>query len=376
MVSTEKFYETLVNHGIGFFTGVPDSLLSNLCACITDKATDDNHVTAANEGGAIAAAAGYHLATGKYGLVYMQNSGLGNTVNPLISLADPLVYKIPMLLVIGWRGEEGVPDEPQHKKQGLITIGLLETMGIPYLILSDDDESAEAEVKRAHETVAKEGRAFAIIVRKGTFSSYEKKTTDGSGFSLTREGALEIVIGSMSESAVTVSTTGKLSREAFELREKKGEGHSRDFLTVGSMGHASQIALGIALVKPKREIFCLDGDGAAIMHLGGWGIIGQYGPKNFTHILFNNEVHDSVGGQNTAASTMDFVAIAKACGYKEALLATTEEELRDALAKLDKIDGPKFLEIKVKPGSREKLGRPTTTPIQNKDAFMEFLRKG
>jgi len=373
MISPEYFCELLSRHDIGFFSGVPDSLLKNLCAYLTDHVSPDRNIIAANEGGAIGLAAGHYLATGSIPVVYMQNSGEGNAVNPLMSLTDMEVYNIPVLLIIGWRGEPGVHDEPQHVKQGKVTIPLLETMGIRHEIMSDDEALLAEQTERAVSYMKSTGEAFALVVRKGTFSSYSLQHDVADESSLSREEAIRLVAASMDESAVCVSTTGKISRELFEYREASGEGHGRDFLTVGSMGHASQIALGIALSRPERKVYCFDGDGAVIMHMGGLGIIGSLAPKNYYHILFNNGVHDSVGGQPTVGFMIDIPRIASACGYKTVLSVDNAEELTASLQSLFQRCAPVFLEIKVKKGARENLGRPTTTPAENKRALMSFL---
>ena len=291
MIQPQAFIEKLRQGGVEFFAGVPDSLLKNLCAYITDNVSRENNIIAANEGGAVALAAGYYLATGKTGCVYMQNSGEGNAVNPLLSLMDAEVYRMPLLLVIGWRGEPGVHDEPQHVKQGKVTLSLLETMGIPYAVL---DENWEGQVVEALRVIQETNGIYALIVRKGTFEEYMLQRESLSSLPLSREEAIQIVVDKLKKDDIVVSTTGMISRELFEYREAKGQGHAHDFLTVGSMGHASQIALGIALQKPKRRVVVFDGDGAMLMHMGGMAIIGDYCPKNLVHIVFNNGAHDSV----------------------------------------------------------------------------------
>ena len=273
-----------------------------------------------------------------------------------------------MVLMIGWRGEPGVHDEPQHVKQGEVTLALLDAMQIPYIILEDVNQ-IPAQVALAMERKA----PTAIVIRTGTFGSYKLKNARTNDNPLSREEAMKLVIDHLHDSDVIVSTTGKLSRELFEYREAKQQGHGHDFLTVGSMGHSSSIALGIALEKPQRRVFCFDGDGAFIMHTGALGIVASMNPKNFFHILFNNNAHESVGGQPTIGYELDAVTMAKASGYKQAFRATTKQEITDALAQLEHTEGPVLLELRVKIDSREDLGRPTTTPIENKNAFMEEL---
>lgn len=374
MIQPKDFIETLRAGGVEFFAGVPDSLLKNLCAYITDNVARENNIIAANEGGAVALAAGFHLATGKTGCVYMQNSGEGNAVNPLLSLMDADVYKMPLLMVIGWRGEPGVHDEPQHVKQGKVTLALLETMGIPYAVL---DESWESQVTEALQTIREANGVYALVVRKGTFEDYKLQKQDASEWELGREEAIQIVAGMLREDDIVVSTTGMISRELFEYREAKGQGHAHDFLTVGSMGHASQIALGIALQKPNRRVIVFDGDGALLMHMGGMAIIGDYNPKNLVHIVFNNGAHDSVGGQPTVGQKIDVEAVAKAVGYVDVISVDNQMSLMAAMNHVNNavIDGVSLINVNVRKGNRKDLGRPTTTPQQNKEALMKELEK-
>lgn len=373
MIECSTFYNMLTARGISFFTGVPDSLLKDFCAYITDHVSDDRHVIAANEGGAVALAAGYYLATGRIGLVYMQNSGQGNAINPLISLVDPDVYSIPVLLLIGWRGEPGIKDEPQHAKQGKITLQILQTLDIPYRVLPENIEEASICLDDLLAEMSIQKRPAALVVKKGIFDSYKLRRVAKDISPLFREHAIQTIVDSLNNMDIVVSTTGHISRELYEYREKRGHNHSRDFLTVGSMGHASQIAMGIALVKPKRKVFCLDGDGAALMHLGATAIIGSRKLNNFKHVILNNAAHDSVGGQATVAKDVSFTKIALACGYKSAWLAETKDELKNLLPVLRESQGPTLLEIRVKKGARKDLGRPKKTPQENKSAFMDFL---
>lgn len=377
MVEVKEFYNELLNNDISFFTGVPDSLLKSFCAYIKDNVSCEKNIVSANEGNAIGLASGYYLGTRKIGLVYMQNSGLGNAVNPLASLADKLVYSIPMLLVIGWRGEPNKKDEPQHKKQGLITTETLDMLEIKYDIFDEatNNNEMKLKIKKAYSYMMKNNEPYALVIKKDTFDEYKLKNNISFDFEMTREEAIEIVVSNMKKNSVAVSTTGMASRELFELREKYKENHNRDFLTVGSMGHASQIGLGIALGNKDKDVYCIDGDGALLMHLGGLAIIGNQEPKNFRHILINNGAHDSVGGQETVGFKIDTLAIAKACGYKECYSCSTKADLLNLSEKITNVEGPVLLEIKVKKGARKNLGRPTTTPIENKEAFMKFLDK-
>ena len=374
MILPSHLFDELKSRDVDFYTGVPDSLLKNLCAYITDNLPPSQHIIAANEGGAVALAAGYHLATGRIPVVYMQNSGLGNTVNPLMSLTDKLVYNIPVLLIIGWRGEPGVKDEPQHLKQGIVTLPLLETLGIKHEVLVDDESLLHDQVERAVTHMRETGEAFGLVVRKGTFDTYKAQSKHVSELSLSRERAIELITGTVSSNDVIVSTTGKISRELFEYRAAMQQGHQQDFLTVGSMGHASQIALGIAINRPERNVYCFDGDGATIMHTGNMAIIGTVAPSNYYHIVFNNGAHDSVGGQPTVGLKVNFPAVASALGYKTVISVDNEADLINQLKGLTNNPAPLLLEVKVKKGAREDLGRPTTTPIQNKQALMDFLK--
>ena len=375
MISPKFFIDTLGSYGIDFFAGVPDSLLKNICAYIADNKDAKHNVIAANEGAAVGLAAGYHLATGKIGVVYMQNSGEGNIINPLASLTDKEVYNIPVLLLIGWRGRPGVHDEPQHVKQGKVTTGILNTMGINFDVLCKEEDKAAKQIAKAVKTMRETGEVYALVIEKDTFEDYKLQSVEKNDLTMSREEAIQTVAAALDAKDVIVSTTGMISRELFEYRAQKGGGHERDFLTVGSMGHASQIALGIAMEKDDRKVWCFDGDGATIMHMGSMAIVASKSPANYVHVVFNNGAHDSVGGQPTVGLKIDLPAIAKAVGYRGALSADSKETLVAALEKLKGMQGPVLLDVKVKKGNRKDLGRPTTTPIENKNALMEFLRK-
>jgi len=362
MVDADKFYDCLKSENVSFFVGVPDSLLKELCACIGESS---DNIVAANEGNAIALATGYHLATGKIGLVYLQNSGLGNVINPLASLVD--VYNIPMLLVIGWRGEK--KDEPQHVKQGGITLKLLDLLQIPYYVVG---KNYDTQIRNALGYARKMSTPFALVVKEGAFKPYRSSDTKSQDSyrqtDMSREVALKCVVDLLQDEDIIVSCTGKLSRELCEYR---GEG--KDFLTVGSMGHCSQIALGIALKKPERNVYCFDGDGSVIMHMGALAIIGSMNPKNFVHIIFNNGAHDSVGGQPTAGFDIDFCSIARACGYKQAFRVSSIGGIKQ---KFDRLGGGAcLLEVRVGKGARKDLGRPKMSPVQRKRVFERFVRK-
>lgn len=373
MIAPKFFIDKLKDCGIDFYAGVPDSLLKNICAYISDNILSANNIITANEGGAIALAAGYYLATNKIGCVYMQNSGQGNIVNPLASLTDKEAYNIPVLLLIGWRGKPGEHDEPQHIKQGKITTGLLNVMGINYDVLSKDETKAQKQIEKAVDIMKTTNEVYALIVEKDTFDTYTLQNTVKTSFAMSREEAIKKVAQEAANDVI-ISSTGMISRELFEHRESVNQGHEHDFLTVGSMGHASQIALGVALAKPDRKIWCFDGDGAMIMHTGSMAIVGNKAPKNYIHVVFNNGAHDSVGGQPTVGLEIDMPAIAYAMKYKYVVSVDTANDLDDILKNIRNIEGPIFIEVKIKKGNRKDLGRPTTTPIQNKISLMQYLK--
>jgi len=374
-IKPADFFKKLTSHGVEFFTGVPDSLLKEFCLCIDDSIVGDKHIIAANEGNAVALAAGYYLAQKSIPLVYMQNSGLGNAINPLLSLCDSDVYSIPLLVLVGWRGEPGVKDEPQHIKQGKVQLELLKALDIPYKIISQNDNQFAMQISNGVEIAKTENRPVVFLIKKGTFEKYTTEIEKSPIQCMKREEALEIILRNLDDNAIVVSTTGKTSREIFEIREKNGQSHEQDFLTVGSMGHCSAIALGIALAKPLRQVVCIDGDGAMLMHLGSLTSIAILKPKNFRHILMNNEVHESVGGQKTAAKELDMTAIVNSLGSSKIFNAETPADLEQKFIDFVSCPGPSFLEVKIQSGSRENLGRPTIKPVDNKENFMKFLEK-
>jgi len=374
-IKPADFFKKLTSHGVEFFTGVPDSLLKEFCLCIDDSIVGDKHIIAANEGNAVALAAGYYLAQKSIPLVYMQNSGLGNAINPLLSLCDSDVYSIPLLVLVGWRGEPGVKDEPQHTKQGKVQLELLKALDIPYKIISQNDNQFAMQISNGVEIAKTENRPVVFLIKKGTFEKYTTEIEKSPIQCMKREEALEIILRNLDDNAIVVSTTGKTSREIFEIREKNGQSHEQDFLTVGSMGHCSAIALGIALAKPLRQVVCIDGDGAMLMHLGSLTSIAILKPKNFRHILMNNEVHESVGGQKTAAKELDMTAIVNSLGSSKIFNAETPADLEQKFIDFVSCPGPSFLEVKIQSGSRENLGRPRIKPVDNKENFMKFLEK-
>lgn len=357
-----------------FFTGVPDSLLKPLCDYLFVKfGTQNRHIVAANEGNAVGIAAGYYFATGKPPIVYLQNSGEGNIVNPVASLLNERVYGVPCVFVVGWRGEPNVPDEPQHIFQGMITVKLLEDLEITSFVLGKDNTQKEVDefCSRACKLTS-EGKSVAFVIKKGALESTEKAEFKN-GYSMTREEVIRQIVATSGDDVI-VSTTGKASRELFEIREANKEGHKRDFLTVGSMGHSSSVALGVALNRPERRVWCIDGDGAVLMHMGAMSVIGAQNPSNFVHVVINNGAHESVGGMPTALSQSDLFKVAEGCGYRRLYRVSNYEELSAALNEIKTHREFTFLEAYCAIGSRADLGRPTTTAKQNKEAFMEFLR--
>ncbi len=370
-VDTEEFYVELQNNGFDFFTGVPDSLLKSFCGCVFDKTPKDRNIIAANEGSAFAMACGYHISSQRYGVVYMQNSGMGNVINPLLSLADSEVYSIPLLMIIGWRGRPGEHDEPQHVKQGKVTCDILDMLGVPYFVL--DESEWRTQLHDLASVMKKDNRAVALVIKKGTFGDYPFCSIDASA-QLTREEALEIILDRIHEDDFVVSTTGKTSREVFEMRERHGQRHCNDFLTVGSMGHTGSLAFGMAL-GTTCNIWCIDGDGSFLMHMGSIPVIAQNAPSNFRYILNNNGAHESVGGQPTIAQDIDVVGILRASGFEYVFEAKDKEEITRALDAMKELE-KSALVLTTHQGSREDLGRPTIPPIENKIAMMsEFQQK-
>ena len=358
-----------------FFTGVPDSQLRPLCDYLVNTyGISDKHVIAANEGNAVALAAGYHLATGKVPVVYMQNSGIGNVINPVASLMNDKVYGIPCLFIVGWRGEPGIHDEPQHIYQGEVTVKLLEDMDIRTFIIGKDTTEAELSAKMEEfKGLLANGKQVALVVRKGALE-YSEKVKYANTNQMTREDIIRHIVDATGEDPI-VSTTGKASRELFEIREANGQGHGYDFLTVGSMGHSSSIALGVAMQKPNKKVWIIDGDGAVLMHMGGMAVLGANAPKNVVHVVINNGAHETVGGMPTVAASVDLVKVAEGCGYSYAVSVNSFEDLDRELRNAKERNSLSLIEVKCSIGARDDLGRPTTTAMQNKIAFMNALEK-
>lgn len=377
MISPKAFHSALVAQGVDFFVGVPDSLLKEFCAYVDAALPPEKHVIAANEGSAVALAAGHHLATGNIAVTYLQNSGLGNTINPLLSLADREVYSIPMIVLIGWRGAPGVADEPQHIKQGRVTPALLDAMEIPYRTLDGDAVAAGEAATWAAETARASEGPVALLVQKGAFAKTEEKRVEEVSRPdlLAREQAIALITDRLPSSSTVVATTGMISRELYEQRVANAQDRSTDFLTVGSMGHASQIALGIARARPLEDVVCIDGDGSVLMHMGGMATIGTTTAGNLFHIVLNNGAHDSVGGQPTVAFDISLTEIARACGYGAVEGPVDDVEgIEEHVDRMAQMPGRRFLEVRVAKGSRADLGRPKESPLENKAAFVARLR--
>ena len=356
MLDQKKVFETLAAHRITYFAGVPDSYLNGFCNYALANCGKQNVITA-NEGNAIALAAGHYLATKEIPLVYMQNSGEGNAVNPLASLADKGVYAIPMILLIGWRGQGNTePNHPQHRLQGEITTSILDILHIPYTVLEDDDAKFAESVAQAAEYCAETRGVYAFVVPKGVMADPDKPNNVDDTYPMSREEAIEIILDHLPADTVYSATTGRATRELFFLREKRGETKTHDFLNVGSMGHASSVALGIALEKPERHVVVLDGDSAAMMHLGAMTMLSKLSVPNFMHVVLNNGAHESVGGQPSAGHLVDFTKIAEACGYATVGHAVTcEKELIDAIEKLKNCDKASFIDCRIHKGLSRKL---------------------
>ena len=370
-MKVEDFVDVL---SCDFYTGVPDSQLKALCNYLMNTYGIDknHHIIAANEGNCTALAAGYHLSTGKIPVVYMQNSGEGNIINPVASLLNDKVYAIPCIFVIGWRGEPGIHDEPQHIYQGQITCDLLDLMDIENFVI--DKETSVDELKnqmKKYSSILDEGKNVAFVIGKNALT-YDEKVEYKNDNEMIREEIIRHIVDVSGEDPI-VSTTGKASRELFEIREANGQSHKYDFLTVGSMGHSSSIALGVAINKPDERIWCIDGDGAVLMHMGSMGVVANVNPDNFIHIVINNGAHETVGGMPTVASNMNLVEIAKACGYSYAVTVDNFDDLDSELNKVKDLNKLCFIEVKCSIGARDDLGRPTTTAIENKENFMKYL---
>jgi phosphonopyruvate decarboxylase len=374
MLNQERVFQTLSDQGVTFFTGVPDSYLNGFCNYALAHCGDRN-VIAANEGNAVGIAAGHYFATRELPLVYMQNSGMGNTINPLASLADKDVYAVPMLLLIGWRGQgDTEPNHPQHKLQGEITPTLLEVMHIPYAVLEDDDDRFAEIVREAADYCRTTRRPYGLIAPKGVMAASEKANDVDDSYPMSREEAIEVILDHMPADTIYAATTGRATRELFFLRERRGETKRHDYLNVGSMGHASSVALGIALERRSRPVVVLDGDAAAMMHLGALTMVSKGEVPNLLHVVLNNGAHESVGGQSSAGHLVDFTKVAEACGYATVGHAVTgREELIAAIEQLRGCGQAAFIDCRIHKGLSRKLPPIIFDHREAIDALIEDL---
>lgn len=370
-MKTEVFMRELAKAEIDTFIGIPDSALRNFCDYMNGQNEKNiQHFVPENEGAAIGIAIGNYLATGKAACVYMQNSGIGNAVNPLTSLANEEVYDIPMLLLIGWRGKPDEKDEPQHKFMGKITPGILDTLAIAYSVISSETTEEElAQIFSKAKWQMQQGKQYAMIAQRDTFEA-DQKTTYGNSYEIIREDAITALLKSIGSQEIIVSTTGKISREVYEQSDRLFGKHSQCFLTVGGMGHASMIAFGIAVKQPDRKVYCIEGDGAIMMHMGAMAFLGKQKPDNMIHICLNNEAHESVGGMPTGAAP-DYWKLAKELGYPQSYVADSYEGMPKIWNRIAEASELTFVEIKVALSSRKDLGRPKESAVQNKMDFMK-----
>tara|TARA_B100001142_G_scaffold330015_1_gene395646 strand:- start:1204 stop:2340 length:1137 start_codon:yes stop_codon:yes gene_type:complete len=374
-IKPKVLYNILKKNGVEFYTGVPDSTIKDFCFYLEEVVPSNNHIIAANEGNSIGIATGYHLSSGKIPFVYMQNSGLGNAINPLTSLADETVFSIPMIIMIGWRGEPGTKDAVQHQKDGEIQEQLLKALKIPYQILSLDNDKLESQITLSIETSRTNSSPFVILVRRNSFDKFihDEKQNQVLFSDMSREYALSNIYDKIEKNAIIVSTTGKISRELNEIKTKSSSKLERELMVVGSMGHASSIALGVSINSPEHQLYCIDGDGSIIMHMGIMATVGKYSTSNFKHILINNFSHDSVGGQSSNSEVVNFSYLSKSFSYKNFFQISKKSDFNSVFDDFLNSPAPSLLEIIVNKGARSDLPRPNRTPLENKKDFMNFL---
>jgi len=374
-IDVDFLFDKLKKNNINFFTGVPDSLLKDFCAYVNDNTEKDKHVIASNEGNAVAIAAGYYFGTKEIPLVYLQNSGFGNIINPITSLLNESVYNIPMLILIGWRGQPGKKDEPQHLMMGKQMEKILESLQLEYSILPDYHEGVEMALNRAVDYMNCTSKPYVFLVQNHSFNKYKLIEQQNLDYVFSREEILHIIMKNITSNEILVSTTGMLSRELYEYRKQRNE-PIKDILNVGSMGHCSSIGLGLSISNKDNNVLILDGDGSVLMHMGSMAINGCNGCKNFKHIIFNNGAHDSVGGQKTEGFNINFENIASGCNYNIITCNdyNSEEEIVTCLERLLKNDGPILLELRCKKGARTNLGRPENFKTMKEDFFNEWLK--
>jgi len=362
MIDVRHFVDELIRQDANVFTGIPCSYLTPLIHEVIAR-KETRYVLASSEGDALAIASGIWLAGGM-GVVFCQNSGLGNMVNPLTSMNEP--FGIPALLLVTWRGKPGVKDEPQHKRMGEITPELLSLIGVEWELLPQEEGTALEVLKRACNFIRRVQRPYALVMSRSTFTSDEDIAIPSSNYP-SRSEALAAFLDNVDAGAVVIATTGKTGRELFTLDDRCGH-----FYCVGSMGYASSVAHGIALGS-KRRVYLLDGDGAAIMHMGNLTSIGSSHPANLIHIVLDNGCYDSTGAQPTASTSVDFVALALAVGYAQAQSCRSQGDFVLALRSHLPGTGPRLLHVPIRMGSMSQLGRPTTTPYDVARRLRELL---
>lgn len=351
MICSKKFLKFLKKKNINFFTGVPDSVLKDF----TENLPKKRNYIMANEGLSVSLGIGYYLKTKKVPLIYFQNSGLGNAINPLVSVAHKNVYSIPMVLLIGWRGAPDIKDEPQHIQQGKSTISILKNIGIKSVILKKDLNLSK--LGTAIDLAKRRLEPIAILVKKNLFSKSSKKIFVKNSYSLQRSEVIKFILNQISYKNIIFSSTGYISRELNHHIKIKKDKKIRAFFNVGGMGHTSSLALGYS-INSRDKIICLDGDGALMMHMGCMANIGTFSKKNFLHILFNNGTHESVGGQTTNSFNINFKKFSQSVNYKSYYSIKNKKDLKKKLPKLFKKDGPSLCEIFIQNKSIKNLGRP------------------
>lgn len=365
MIYVEDLLNTLKKKKINFFTGVPDSVLKNL----TYK-FKKNHISVNNEGTAVSLAAGYYLATGKLPCVYMQNSGLGNAINPLISITNKNIYSIPSILIIGWRGSPNSKDEPQHQVMGKKTKQILKLLGIKYFVARNkkDLEKFEKMIEYSRSKLT----SIACLIERSSIKNKKSKTQKKiiNKYKVYRYNFIKELVDLIKIKSNVISSTGFISRELDHILSKKKYLNIKPFYMVGGMGHSASLTLGVSL-KSKKQNICLDGDGALLMHLGSLGIVKKYGKKNFKYILLRNDTHESVGCQPTNSTHINYKILSKSFGFRKYLLITKELDFKNVVKKLINSPGPSFLEVRIKNGSISNLGRPKNLKFVKKKFMLK-----
>jgi phosphonopyruvate decarboxylase len=358
--------DVLVSCGVRFATGVPDSLLAPLCDQVDDRRSIQ-HIIAASEGSALALGGGHYLATGQRPLIYMQNSGLPNAINPYLSMCHPSAYAIPSIWVIGWRGEPGVPDEPQHRAIGAATEGLLALLNVPVFMLRSGDAD---ELDRLEAWMQdREQGTVAVLVSARAVDADRRAPRRLEARPLKRREVLEHLVTGLDEEDTIFAGIGHVGRELLAVRGGAPTEFAGDLLCVGGMGHASQFALGFALARPERRVWCLDGDGAFTMHMGACSWLTRHPEQRFIHVLFDNGVHASVGGQPVCGQAVDFGRIAGALGYQHIERVSTLPAAQAALDQARARRAPTFLWCMVDERSASGLPRPRLELAARRELF-------